>query len=339
MTRTINTHAMFRKIHLTALPLLFFTVAAFAETGADSHCTKVNLTTGIGYTKELTIQDLVFYCPFQLEYGGSIPHWNRKSKHISQSEKDVKRLNPFSCYVHDFEQQKFDTAGRLFKRELGSTSPYFAIGHKDKAEQVECAYRPTSPMQKCPLGAKTGNDGSLHLAQNSGGILENFALGGKRHDGITDSTKTARYTKKSEADIESIFSTEVYAKDKSTVNLRDELAKNKINYIDFWSSWCGPCIAEIPKTQKLKDKVDKVGFIYLSVDRDIEKWIGADHKLQLPSSSFCEINSALSKQLDIARIPRYMVLDSSGKILVDNAPWPSDPSTEELLNKLLREVK
>ncbi len=49
--------------------------------------------------------------------------------------------------------------------------------------------------------------------------------------------------------------------------------KNKVVFINFWATWCAPCIAEMPNIQKLYDKIDSenIKFVMISLDRNSEK--------------------------------------------------------------------
>ena len=52
--------------------------------------------------------------------------------------------------------------------------------------------------------------------------------------------------------------------------------------LDFWASWCVPCINEIPKVRKLhKEHGDKLQILSISVDKDEADWCNAVEKLHL----------------------------------------------------------
>jgi len=49
--------------------------------------------------------------------------------------------------------------------------------------------------------------------------------------------------------------------------------KNKVVFINFWATWCAPCIAEMPNIQSLYEKIDSenIKFVMISLDRNTEK--------------------------------------------------------------------
>ena len=114
-------------------------------------------------------------------------------------------------------------------------------------------------------------------------------------------------------------------------------------YIYYWASWCAPCRKEIPYTIDLKKELDGMGvrFIYLAYNDRLDNWTKAVRDLNLSNydHSYFITNSRSSRQLldyDIKTIPRYMILDAEGKVLVANAKRPSDPALKKLL---LRSMK
>lgn len=120
--------------------------------------------------------------------------------------------------------------------------------------------------------------------------------------------------------------------------------KGKVIYVDFWASWCGPCRQEFPFSKKLhsslSDKQKKnIVFLYISIDDDPANWKNAVEKLQLDNGEhgFSEGGwaSEVVKKYQINGIPRYMIIDKNGTIVQPDAVRPSDPSTLNILLKLI----
>lgn len=122
--------------------------------------------------------------------------------------------------------------------------------------------------------------------------------------------------------------------DGDSISLRSLMGK--VTYLDFWASWCAPCIMEFKHLPYLKEKVDleKIQFLYISIDEDEESWRKAVEKHQLSGVHLWAkgFQHEVPKLYQVRGIPKYFILDADNIILDDNPPRPS---TGEILIELL----
>ena len=119
--------------------------------------------------------------------------------------------------------------------------------------------------------------------------------------------------------------------------------RGKYVYIDVWATWCGPCRAEIPHLKKVEEKYHgkNIEFVSISVDvdKDHEKWqkFVTDKELggiQLFADK--NWNSDFIKAFGINSIPRFLLIDPTGKVVKADAPRPSSNTLVELLDTLVK---
>lgn len=120
--------------------------------------------------------------------------------------------------------------------------------------------------------------------------------------------------------------------------------KNKVIYIDFWASWCGPCRVSMPAFNNLKKiyKDKEVVFINISIDKDLSAWKMASDKEKLFSSNNNLFavnypNAEFYQDLQLKTIPRYLLYNKKGELVNNTAPHPESKEIETELDKLLKE--
>lgn len=103
------------------------------------------------------------------------------------------------------------------------------------------------------------------------------------------------------------------------VALSDVLSQNEFVLVDFWASWCGPCIVTIPKLKELHSEYKDDGFeiVFVSIDEEYDDWKGESDRQELPWVNVGDLNGWHAKtavDYGVQWIPTEFALDSEGKI-------------------------
>ena len=116
-----------------------------------------------------------------------------------------------------------------------------------------------------------------------------------------------------------------------------EAYKNKVVVINFWATWCPPCVAEMPSFQELYGNYgDRVSFLFVANDEKdkVEKYM---KRKNYNFPVFYQL-SRPAKQLQSTSLPTTFILDKNGKIYVHQVgaiDWNS-VKVNNLLDKLLQ---
>ena len=132
--------------------------------------------------------------------------------------------------------------------------------------------------------------------------------------------------------------------------------RGKFVYIDFWATWCAPCLAEIPYLKKLEErfKNDKIEFIGISIDKlnAKEKWKKMVVQKELSNTQLFAPSQGYQEKVNITDefmkltyvnsyylgIPHFLLIDPEGKIIDTYTYRPSNKKTKENISKLLENL-
>ncbi|QBQ41999.1 TlpA family protein disulfide reductase [Sphingobacterium psychroaquaticum] len=122
------------------------------------------------------------------------------------------------------------------------------------------------------------------------------------------------------------FASENQVAETPDVTFRDENGKivrlkdlrGKVVFINFWATWCGPCVAEMPSIDQLKATFkgsEDIVFMLVDVDGDLKrsKSFMAKNKYNLPVFT---AESAIPSDYLGGAIPTTVVLDKKGELVV-----------------------
>jgi thiol-disulfide isomerase/thioredoxin len=117
--------------------------------------------------------------------------------------------------------------------------------------------------------------------------------------------------------------------------------KGKVVLVDFWATWCAPCVAEMPRLKKLYAKHHDQGFEIVGVSWDenvesLKEYLSSQDGMPWPQL-FDSNNPgvhAVAKQFGVATLPTMFLIDKKGKVRHVKA---QQENLEELIPKLLAE--
>ena len=141
--------------------------------------------------------------------------------------------------------------------------------------------------------------------------------------------------KESEQKLVTDYAWELRDQDGNIFSFQD--TKGKVVFLNFWATWCPPCIAEMPSIVSLYDDYKEDVVFLLVTDEDSGK---VPEFMSKNNYDFRYYNamSAPSKILKYQSIPQTYIIDKNGKIVIDKngaANWNSE-SVRTTLNKLLK---
>ena len=98
---------------------------------------------------------------------------------------------------------------------------------------------------------------------------------------------------------------------------------NKLTLVDFWASWCGPCMGEVPHLKRTYAQFRNKGFeIYgVSLDDDRDAWLAAVAAKGMGWLHVCDLQgfeSPAVRDYAVQGIPSNFLVDSQGRIVAAN---------------------
>ena len=121
--------------------------------------------------------------------------------------------------------------------------------------------------------------------------------------------------------------------------------RGKVVLIDFWATWCGPCVRELPNVKQAYNKYKDEGFeiVSISLDKDRNKFKRFVSSQKMTWYHVMEgggWGTRLAKRYRIRSIPTMFLIDHEGVCISDRARGSSlESSIERALKKIPEDVK
>jgi len=98
--------------------------------------------------------------------------------------------------------------------------------------------------------------------------------------------------------------------------------RGKTVVLEIWASWCSDCVKAMPKLKELQKNNPNVDYVFVSMDKAEDKWKAGIEKHELKGDHYWATDGMKGKfgqSIDLDWIPRYIIIDKTGKIVLYRA--------------------
>jgi peroxiredoxin len=141
---------------------------------------------------------------------------------------------------------------------------------------------------------------------------------------------------------------EAYAPDFSLTTADGEFVsledlRGKVVLLDFWGTWCPPCVASVPAVRDLQRRFQKepqFKMISVSSDGDEAKWRGFIDKNQMVWTQYLDRDHHVQRAFGVHEFPTYILIDAEGIVRYrePTSSWEHTGDLPDAIKKYLKQA-
>lgn len=92
----------------------------------------------------------------------------------------------------------------------------------------------------------------------------------------------------------------------------------KVVLVDFWASWCAPCLQSFPWMNELQQKHSEEGLVILAINLDQDRALADAFLKKVPAKFRVEYDAegTIARQFDVQAMPTSFLIDRAGRVRV-----------------------
>ena len=118
--------------------------------------------------------------------------------------------------------------------------------------------------------------------------------------------------------------------------------EGKVVLVDFWASWCSPCLQSFPWMNELQQKHAGEGLVIVAVNLDQDRALADAFLQKVPAKFRIEYDPPgnIARQFDVQAMPTSFLIDRQGQIRVRHRGFKDKQRAEreQQIEQLLKEV-
>ncbi len=122
----------------------------------------------------------------------------------------------------------------------------------------------------------------------------------------------------------------------------EDLKGAQITVIDFWASWCKPCMKGMPKLEKIYQQYKNQGVNVISVNTDgprsISKVLPLSRALELSYPIVSDINNDVMQDMEVTQLPTLLIVNKNDEVVYRHEGF-SDGDELEIEEEIVKNLK